>query len=163
MSDGSYHPYHPKHKIATSVVIGRGYGRTPPGDSKHKDSYRSELIGLYMGLKVVSIVAKDLRSELRPKVIITCNNLSGFEKGLRMESMPTIIYQHFDVLWELHYLRAECNVSIDARHVKGHQLEDAIKNDQLARMNHATDRLAKDMLTYCISTGYDKCTDMLDE
>ena len=154
VTDGSYSP---KLRKGTAAVIIesldgqqliKSYVLTPSTEYD-VNTYRSELIGIYVGCLVVKLFGE--RCALSgQKVLFGCDNEKAVLLGLQSKHFSPVMTKHVDILWEIQSLCKTLEINIDARHVYGHQSTVQCYKSQLVRMNAEADTLAKRHLSFCI-------------
>ena len=155
VSDGSFSLQAQK---GTAVIIiedskGTPLIKTYVLTSGHKDdmsAYRSELIGIYVGLLILKLFVEHLNLH-RKRVVVGCDNEKAVQLGLQSTSFSLVTVKHLDILWEIQSLRQKSNMIIESRHVYGHQSEEGRAKCQLAHMSHEADGIAKWYLRLCIA------------
>ena len=131
--------------LCTALVI--GWCRVP-GPNELMETYRAELIGLLLALKVLE---KIFDSVGLPEGIseISCDNDSALEKGIARPWQHMIKMKHYDVLWELTALKKKLPVQFRPVKVKGHSSKSAGIKSQKIRMNQWVDKVAGDYALFC--------------
>ena len=153
VADGSYHP---KYLIGTTAVIvetesgysvAKGYCKTH-GDSGDQSAYRSELMGILLGLTWISEMARAIKEEV-PDITFACDNEMAVYKCFKMEDYADVRHTNVDILWAIQHMIWKRKIKINGVHVNGHQSDEECEKNQLARMNMLAHNLATEYMEYC--------------
>ena len=104
-SDGSYHP---EHNLGTAAVIiesdngisiAKGYCKTH-GTCTDVNAYRSELMGIFMGILFCSEINKTSKIE-DLDVEYICDNETSIDKCYHHADYHSAKSEHVDVIWAI--------------------------------------------------------------
>ena len=150
VSDGSYKTQQSAYstiiecedKKVQIVLTGAGVENHPSDDGKNTDPYRSEMMGLYAGLVVMSILEEYLKSGFR--ITLTSDNDSALDMvGTYTWAQAT--QPHYDIVSAAIALRKNMKSDIKTERVLGHadQKEKGRKSTRTELLNQSCDILAK--------------------
>lgn len=152
VSDGSFDPISRIGTCAYRIentdrrILAQGVCRVP-GSKEDMNSYRAELMGIYLMLRTLEAMCAFF-SITKGHITIACDNKTGLDKSMNLLLHPTSKFKHYDLLQEIYMVRKNLPIKFTVTHVKGHQTEEDRRFCQLSEMNHSMDSLAKEYLQH---------------
>ena len=70
----------------------------------------------------------------------------------------SITTKHYDILLDINHMIQKLGIEVKFQWVKGHQSDEHIQNNQLARMNDIVDSIAKSYARYCMKHPYEQAS-----
>ena len=124
--------------VLTGSVVENGQKH----DKRNTDPYRSEMMGLYMGLLVIKII--ETYTNTHTRVFLSSDNDSALE-SIGNYSWSNVDQQHFDIISASIQLRLSMRSSIHIEYVQGHADKKNLDRSQTRteRLNQSCDILAK--------------------
>ena len=129
---------------------GRAKGASQiPGTPTNMDAYRAELHGIYCILLFAKVLCKKY-SINNGRMTIACDCDNALFCALKYQHCPTTSQPNYDILWSIHDLCRDLDITIDYVEVQGHQDTAALGQPltRLERLNCETHARAKKYLAY---------------